>query len=123
MATLTDSGVAYSDGTQTTAGSTSNASNGYQRFPGGVLIQWGRTATTTWPANAAGSQAVSFPVAFSSVHKIYCNFYGGTTGELWARQLGALSVTTSGFTAYSSSMNNGQNSMTNSGVMWWAIGN
>lgn len=36
--------------------------NGYQRLPGGVIIQWGSMET-----NASGNATVTFPVAFSSL--------------------------------------------------------
>jgi hypothetical protein len=36
----------------------SNASNGYQKFSNGLIVQWGLTTTTTSP------QTVTFPIAF-----------------------------------------------------------
>lgn len=52
------------DGVSSLAGSTefgsSLAANGYQKLPSGLIIQWGTTASTV----AAGSVAVTFPIAF-----------------------------------------------------------
>ncbi len=54
--------VQYADGTtQNTAGSNSLSSNGYQKFPGGLIMEWGSAQ------NNAGNnalQAVTLPLAF-----------------------------------------------------------
>jgi len=45
----------------TDSGQQSLSSNGYQRLPGGVILQWGQASTT------AGSVSVTFPIAFNTV--------------------------------------------------------
>jgi len=46
------------------------ADNGYQKLPGGLIVQWGSTASLA--AEAEG--AVTFPVAFPSVSKVMATF-------------------------------------------------
>jgi hypothetical protein len=65
MATsITGTGITYPDTTtQTTAGTQSLSTSGYQKLPSGMIIQWvvsgsianGGTTTVTWP--------ISFPTA------------------------------------------------------------
>jgi hypothetical protein len=54
------------DGVYTTSFTGDNQSlgeNGYQKLPGGLIIQWGSvTVTPSWP----GTQAVNFPTPFTS---------------------------------------------------------
>lgn len=40
------------------------ASPGYQKFPGGLLIQWGAVPTTS----AGATSTINFPVAFSALY-------------------------------------------------------
>lgn len=61
------------------------AANGWQRFPGGVIVQWGN--------NAAG--VVTFPIAFpTSCRSVVATGSQGGSG----RTIRALSFTTSNFT-------------------------
>lgn len=92
---------------------------GYQKLPGGLILQWGKSATTTTTAS------VSFPVAF-------------TTGVLWigqqdtAASLGTLSlfqlvgVSNTGFTAQNiCSLSSGVttvNGASAAACQWFAIG-
>ncbi len=65
MATLTGSGINFSDGTiQNSAGTNTNASAGYVKLPSGIIIQWGRTGQTTTNNSTAGYLTTSYPIAF-----------------------------------------------------------
>jgi len=65
MATLTASGINFSDGTiQNSAGTTSNAAAGYVKLPSGIIIQWGRTAQTGGSNGSGAYLTSSYPIAF-----------------------------------------------------------
>lgn len=49
---------------QSTAFASNKAANGYQKLPGGLIIQWGFLQGGTSSPNAYMTQAVSFPIAF-----------------------------------------------------------
>lgn len=87
----------------TAAGKQQMATNGYQKFPGGLTLQWGLSQATP-----AGS-AVSFPIAFSN------NCFVVITGPASVNNTTAAQTPTkTGFTFYAS----------NTSLHWWAaIGN
>lgn len=53
----------------------SKAANGYQKFPGGLIIQWG---TATHPGNGT-SATISFPIAFPTFYSSVVGIEQGTT--------------------------------------------
>ena len=81
--------------------------NGYQKFPGGLIIQWGTCTSNTTAV------AVTFPIAFpNNCFAVTISRKDGT-GTVY--DCGANSVTTSGFSAH-----NGSGLLNN---YWMAIGN
>ena len=84
---------------------------GYQKLPGGLIIQWGGVITS---AATPGSAAVTFPIAFPTL----CAIVNTTRTDAATSSANTVSnasgITTSGFTAWSS---------TGSGtVSWIAVG-
>lgn len=51
------------------------SANGYQRLPGGLIVQWG-SATT----NGSGDAIVTFPLAFPTAGRVALGNSGSTTG-------------------------------------------
>jgi hypothetical protein len=96
-------------GKSSTAFGSSIASNGYQKLPSGLIIQWG---SLTIPINS--TSAVTFPIAFPS------NCYGITQGFALSGgnfyMTGTNSITLTGFNF----MNVNTGSATT--VYWMAIG-
>ncbi len=82
----------------------SKASNGYQKLPSGLIIQWGFAALSN------SGTPVTFPIAFPSAG-VSAVATSAQTGTVFAD---AAAVTTTGFTGYSSSGTNG--------AYWIAIG-
>lgn len=74
-----------------TAFANSLSTSGYQKLPGGLIIQWGSNS-----AGGNGAASVSFPIAFPTacVNVQVTGGYSGTSGN----STGAYSVSTSGFT-------------------------
>ena len=87
--------------------SKSHAANGYQKFPGGIIIQWGLTSTTP-----SGS-SVTFPIAFPS--SVYSIVLGQNTTAIPANAYSALN--TQSLTGFAVSASSG-----NPGIFWFAIG-
>ena len=81
---------------------------GYQKFPGGLIVQWGAVASLA----ASGTQAVTFSPTFSNVYHI-----GVTAASSTAFAGSAESASGSGFT-----LRNGNSASTVS-FYWFAIGN
>lgn len=82
------------------------AANGYQKLPGGLILQWGNDGSS------ATSSAVTFPIAFpSAVRSIVATLYATSTG-------GHVSVVTPGPSL------TGFNLTKSAGISanWWAIG-
>lgn len=107
---------------QSSAFAASRAANGYQKLPGGLIIQWGVGNTTPNTASGSpnfgyfGTAAVTFPIAFpSAVVNVLV-----TPQDSPATELGASwnSLTTTGVTLY---MNNYQSGV-NVNLNWLAIG-
>jgi len=80
MATLTASGINFSDGTvNNSAGVTSNAAAGYVKLPSGIIIQWGRTAQTGGSNSSGAYLTTSFPIAFpNACWQVSARTYGPT---------------------------------------------
>lgn len=82
------------------------ATSGYQRLPGGLILQWGLSAPT------AAGLAVTFPVAFpNNCFAITTGYNGGANYPLWTN---VPPFSKTGFTFYCSGTGTGS---------WFAIGN
>lgn len=94
--------------------SASLAGNGYQKLPSGLIIQWGQTGNIV----AGGSQAISFPVAFTtSVYSMaFANAYATGVASITASIGATFSGALVGFTAYN------QGTANNNAAGWIAIG-
>lgn len=69
--------------------------NGYQKLPGGLIVQWGTCTANTTPA------AVTFPITFPTACQSVVLTSKNSSGTTY--QLGASSVTTTGFNAHNGS--------------------
>lgn len=104
--TLTVGGSLHINGTLTGGFNGSVATNGYTKLPNGLIIQWGVIAYT------AGSQPVTFPVAFPT--KAAAVTLGCSAGDSpTARYIEEGTLTKSGFTYKSGK---------HSGTYWIAVG-
>lgn len=73
------------------------AANGFQKFPGGLILQWGYVVATS------GGQSVTYPIAFPT--KIVALTFGaqaGASASIWSNAEVSNNNKT-GFTLYSSS--------------------
>lgn len=66
------------------ASAKSYAANGYQKFPGGLIIQWGESSSTT----------VTFPITFPTACRSVCV----TDSDVTPNVISVTAVTTSGYT-------------------------
>ncbi len=90
------------------AGNKSLAANGYYKFPGGLIVQWGATGVA-----GSSTSAVTFPVAFpTACQSVMCTYQ---TSAPPANSCTGGSITTSGFTA----ANGSSGAQT---IMWFAVG-
>lgn len=96
----TTGGIKYPDGTtQATAGMASLNTNGYQKLPSGLIIQWGAGVITS-----ISGTAFTFPTAFpTTLLTMVVGGYNG--GAVFPVSVGSQSKT--GFTAYSTAPNVG----------------
>jgi len=119
--TIANNGVTSVDGSTgavtlsaLSAFSKSLGSSGYQKLPGGLIIQWGKTSALS------GWTSVSFPTSFSS--DVYCinatMALNSQTSTLGAAAINTSSVTTSGFSV--ALVNN--TTTVNQPIYWIAIG-
>lgn len=78
-----------------TGSNQSASANGFQKLPGGVIIQWGSVNYST------GSTSVTFPTAFSSAcySVTITGFASGDTGGVSSTIVLSAAPTTTGFTA------------------------
>jgi hypothetical protein len=73
--TVTDTDFAFTN--DFTGANQSLSSNGYQKLPGGLTIQWGRTSL-----NNNTSTTISFPTAFTNpAYAVTINHFGENTGD------------------------------------------
>jgi hypothetical protein len=97
------------------------AANGWQKLPGGLIIQWGSTANNV--GNNNNSYNVSFPTSFSSVYSVVIGTYtsDGNSAGVGAQTMAQLvSWTNSGFTWFADELESaGTKSI---GIHWVAIG-
>ena len=118
--TITNSGVTTVDGSAgaiTLSGlasfANSLAASGYQKLPGGLIIQWGKSTLTGWTS-------INFPISFAT--DVYCinatMALGSQSTTLGAAAINTSAVTVSGFSA--ALINN--SSTVNQPIYWIAIG-
>jgi hypothetical protein len=91
------------------------ATNGYQKLPGGIIIQWGSLV------RSATSVAVTFPIAFpSACFLVNCTQSGAVIGDVTSgdADVGAYGVSTTGFTMGTDAAPGGTAT-----AVWIAIGN
>lgn len=76
----------------------SHAASGYQKLPGGLILQWG---SFVGPVNS--SVSVAFPTAFTSFCQLQISGQAGSNGDGTASENGAYetSLSLTGFTAWS----------------------
>lgn len=74
-------------------GNQSLAANGYQKLPGGLILQWGQMTTVTNPTNT------SFPITFPTAC-VNVNISGRIYPAAYYQENSIANVTTSGFTSY-----------------------
>ncbi len=86
--------------------------SGYQKLPGGFIIQWGGLT------NTGGSQAVTFPIAFPAAVASITSNGGWATGGNYLTSVSGL--TTTGFTMNSYTSNTGV--LVTCNAVWIAIG-
>lgn len=109
VATLTDTGRAITPSGLASVFAKSIGSAGYQKFPGGLIIQWGSNTV-----NAESTLAVTLPVTFPTAH--LQAFASRDAGVSFGDRVGASNTSTSQITL----QNPSGNSTT---VRWFSIGN
>lgn len=83
--------------------------NGYQKFPGGLILQWGQILTL-----ASGNAVITFPITFpNAVHGIWASQQNGNLTV----SVGTTSTSTASIAAYNPS------AQVVLGSCWFAIGN
>jgi len=118
------SGISVTDGTSDVVIglgglAQSLTTNGYQRLPGGLLIQWGQTANNVGGNNTAHN--TNFNTAFSSVFSVVVGTYSSSsTGNGSQRMAQLISWTNSGFSWFSDTFV--ADGMEPIGIHWFAIG-
>jgi len=96
-----------------TGANQSLASSGYQKLPGGIILQWGSVASTS----DGNSQSITFPLAFpATVYSVQVTGNNITTTANAAHWV-AHGVSTTGFTAKYNATAAGSST-----AMWFAIG-
>ena len=95
--------------------------NGYQKIPGGLIIQWGSVNIGDVPGLVGATASVSFPIAFpSAVLASFVSVYDGTSGSAGSTVLGSVySETLSGIDV---SAREFTGSIQNVILRWFAIG-
>ena len=105
------------DGTPLSVGAKSLATSGYQKLPGGLILQWGVVT------GSAADQSVTFPTTFPNA----CFFVvGSTNGNPGATTMNALVTdgwSTAGFTSRPRfAANGGTVGISGAQVSWFALG-
>lgn len=103
-------------------GSTSSfgTERGYIKFPNGLEMCWGITASILCPAGELTEQAVSFPFTFTQKPAVFLTEWTGTSAAAGILPIAASStITTTGFTVKYA---NTTSSNRQPGVYWFAIG-
>lgn len=125
MTVASDGKVDFPAGLSAFLGSNQNlSSNGYQKLPGGLILQWG-TANLPNVSIYQSSAVINFPIQFpNGVFAITANLSTNTTSNSHL-SLGVMCAlrTTAGFTAYvdnGGDLNGG--TMMSTAITWFAIG-
>lgn len=89
------------------------ASAGYQKHPGGLILQWGTSGTVSVAANADASISFTFPITFpTAVLQVFLTGYENSASS-WSVSSTHLSAqSTTGGTAVFRQPNNGTNAST-----------
>lgn len=96
------------------------AGSGYQKFPSGIIIQWGTTAF-----NSSGVASITFPVAFPNAFRfINASVWRGVTlgGYLMSTQIGATSTTGATIIGNFTTTGTVYNLSGNEAAAWLAVG-
>jgi hypothetical protein len=89
-------------------------SNGYQKMPGGLILQWGASTTP-----AGGTIAVAFPIIFpNALFQVYAADYSVSNGT--TNIIGCDAGTVNGCNVYTS---DAAGTAQGSNFKWFAIGN
>ena len=99
------------------------ASNGYQKLPSGLIMQWGNTAVTS--GSNTTTTAITFPLAFpGSCFSVTATQTTSADGPTWhPLVMGALSKTRSGFSLLADTANASINITSGVTANWIAFGN
>lgn len=97
-----------------TGANQSLAENGFQKLPGGLVVQWGNPVSSISPG---GSLAVTFPTAFTTDCFVVIPIPQSTSANTNEYSVGYFNKTTSGFTATNNSATSGIVE-----ISWVAIG-
>lgn len=113
-------GVTFPDNGVFTNALGSIASSGYQKFPNGLIVQWGKTACNVGQdATITGTFSITFPTGCLTLNPT--GFSDVTSGD--ARLRGAFQVTSTSTTGYTVTSRNNVNSGGLIGNLCWiAIG-
>lgn len=94
------------------------ATNGYQKFPGGLIVQWGLVAATL----ADTAYPVTFPIPFTAVFTCLATFgYSGTRLD-YTVAAEVLGLGLSGFSAGRQDIINSSGTIASGKIYWVAIG-
>lgn len=97
-----------------TGANQSLGANGFQKLPGGLVVQWGNPASSISPG---GSLAVTFPIAFTTDCFVVIPVPQSTGANTNEYSVGYFNKTTNGFTATNNSATSGIVK-----ISWVAIG-
>lgn len=92
------------------------AGNGFQKFPGGLILQWGGTTVTSGAANVAGTQAGTFPTPFPT-QVLFTSAYHNSVDSAYLNS----SIAASSNSAFTVSLISSAASLTRT-VRWIALG-
>jgi len=104
-----------------TGANQSLAASGYQKLPGGLILQWGTTAV---PSGAnVGSQAMTFPIAFpTALYAVAGNADKLANGTWFPVAVMFTGRSVTGATVVADTANGAQNLQAGINVTWWAVG-
>lgn len=98
------------------------STNGYQKLPSGLIIQWGRVANASRPVDGTALGPISYPIAFpNAVLSVNAQMVGGEAIQPVLLD-GYLFVKTVGLTSFNLFSGHSTSSTFNFGVYWIAIG-
>lgn len=97
--------------------------NGYQKFPGGLIMQWGTSGVFPNTGNDTSTIAVTFPIPFPTACRSITHFSSGETEALGtAAVIRHQVLSASGVTFSGAAINGGVFSASTMTVSWIAIG-